>query len=64
MTAIKLGFNARKKLLTYGIGMGTIVKMEYNPSFSSLVNMNVLGKSFCIRKLDAENIEVIKYTKI
>jgi Fe2+ transport system protein FeoA len=62
VTAIRLGFNARKKLLTYGISLGTIVKMEYSPSFSSLVNINIQGKSFCIRKLDAKNIEVIKYS--
>jgi Fe2+ transport system protein FeoA len=61
ITSVRLGIEARKKLLTYGIGLGTIIKLDYNPAFSSLLNINIQGKSVCIRKRDAALIEVIKY---
>ena len=61
VTALNLNFEARKKLLTYGIGLGTLIKREYSPSISALVNLNIKGKSVCLRMKDAESIEVVKY---
>lgn len=64
ITSMKLNFEARKKLLTYGLGLGTIIKMDYSPGYSSLVNLNIKGKCLCLRKRDALLIEVIKYEDI
>lgn len=61
VTAVKLNFEARKKLLTYGVGLGTIIRRDYSPSLSSLINLNINGKSVCLRKRDAKLIEVVKY---
>lgn len=64
VTAVRLSFAARKKLLTFGVGLGTLVKLDYNPGYSSLLNVNIQGKSVCIRKQDALCIEVIKYDNV
>ena len=61
VTGIKLNLQARKKLLTFGVGLGSILQLANNPTYSSLINLKINGKSFCIRKMDAVLIEVIKY---
>jgi Fe2+ transport system protein FeoA len=61
VTAIKLKQTAKKKLLTFGIGLGSIIIMDYSPGFTSLCNITINGKSISIRKTDAHFIEVVKY---
>jgi len=64
VTSVRLDFRARKQLLTYGVGLGTIISREYSPQFTALIQVNINGKSICIRQRDASMIEVIKYDEV
>ena len=61
VTAIKLQEIAKKKLLTYGIGLGSILTIEHNHAYAAICCVKINGRSISIRRQDAQLIEVIKY---
>lgn len=63
ITSIRLNYNAQKKLLTYGIGKGSIITKMYSPIFSGLCNISINGRSLSLRKSDAHKIDLVKYTE-
>lgn len=63
ITSIRLDYNAQKKLLTYGIGKGSVVLKHYSPKLSGLCNISINGRSISIRKKDAAAIDMVKYNE-
>ncbi len=60
ITFISNNTSVKRKLLTNGICLGAIVKINYSPAIFNLLHITVNGRLLGIRKTDAENIEVLK----
>ncbi len=63
ITSIRLDYNAQKKLLTYGIGKGSLILKHYSPEFSGLCNFSINGRSVSLRKSDAALIDLVKFVE-
>jgi len=47
-------------LLAHNITIGSVFSLNYSPSFSSLVNMTIMGKMLSLRKTEFQKIEWVK----
>lgn len=50
----------RNYMLTNGLALGSIIHMNYSPSYTELVNITVGGKMMSLRSSDFQKIEFVK----
>lgn len=60
ITNIEVDASSKKMLLTYGISTGSILRINYSPSYMGMTNLTIKGKMVCLRDSVARAIEVLK----
>jgi len=51
----------KRLLLANGLTIGSIVTMNYSPTFSALINLTVGDRMLSVRRKDAAAIEIVKF---
>lgn len=63
LATIDVSDHIKKTLLLNGVCLGSFVQKNYSPNYAKLCNITIKGKMLSIRNIDAQKIEVVKYSE-